>query len=291
MKVLFVFTFVLVGFTLSGQIDDEMKNNTLIQDNWNDGSPYEYFMGRWSSKMAVEFLTWLDPADSQEWLDLGCGTGALSKVIKTRHRPSDIICIDPSEDFLNIARKELGNAQILVGTAGDIPLSDNSVDITVLGLVLNFIPDLESALIEIKRVTKSDGLVAAYVWDYSGKMEMLRYFWDAAIIENPDAVNLDEGVRFPVCNKDKIKTSFTEAGFDNITVAEIDIETHFQNFEDYWNPFLGGQGPAPTYLKSLPKDQFEKLKARVYKSLPIDEDGSIRLIGRALSVRASKPKE
>ena len=290
MKTFYSIILLLAVHALSGQNITDIQEKNNMQDNWNDGDPYEYFMGRWSSKMAIEFFSWLNPAANQTWLDLGCGTGALSKVIKSKYHPNHIICMDPSEDFLKIAKKELGNAQILVGTAGDIQLSDNSVDITVLGLVLNFIPDLESALIEIKRVIKSGGLVAAYVWDYSGKMEMLRYFWNAAIIENPDAVKLDEGVRFPICNEDELKTAFSQAGFENISIAEIDIETHFQNFEDYWNPFLGGQGPAPTYLKTLSKDQFEKLKASVYESLPIDADGSIRLIGRALSVRANKPK-
>jgi len=242
-------------------------------------------MGRWSSLMSIEFLSWLDSTTSDVWLDLGCGTGALSESIIRRKSVGHLICVDPSQEYLNKAEQRVGSGSFLIGSGSNIPVGDHTVDVLVSGLVLNFIPDIDSALAEIKRILKNGGILAAYVWDYSGKMEMLRYFWDAAVMENQDARRLDEGIRFPICNPDSMKKLFEKAGFLQIEVTTLDIETRFVDFDDYWKPFLGGQGPAPGYLASLSNEDQEKLRIRVFNSLPIEEDGSIRLTGRAIAIK------
>ena len=271
----------LSSFGQNGQPNSEK----IKKDNWNAADPYEYFMGRWSSLMSIKFLSWLDSTSSDVWLDLGCGTGALSESIINHRSIAQLICVDPSEEFLKKAELRVGRGQFLVGSGSNIPVSSDTVDMLVSGLVLNFIPNIDSSLLEMKRVLKNGGTLAAYVWDYSGKMEMLRYFWDAAVIENQNAKKLDEGIRFPYCNADSLKKIFENAGLRDIKVTMLDIETRFVDFEDYWKPFLGGQGPAPGYLASLSTEDQEKLKIRIHNSLPIEEDGSITLIGRAIALK------
>lgn len=284
MKIILALIFMLLSSTSFSQ-NGQGNSGNIIRDNWNASDPYEYFMGRWSSLMSVEFLSWLDSSASEVWLDLGCGTGALSESILRRGQVGQLICVDPSEEYLTKAQQRVGRGSYLVGTGSNIPVGDHTVDILVSGLVLNFIPDIDSALAEMKRVLKKGGILAAYVWDYSGKMEMLRYFWDAAVQENQDARRLDEGIRFPICNPDSLKKMFENAGFLQIEVTALDIETRFVDFDDYWKPFLGGQGPAPGYLASLSGEDQERLRIRVHDSLPVEADGSIRLIGRAIAIK------
>ncbi|HEX7906270.1 MAG TPA: class I SAM-dependent methyltransferase [Chitinophagaceae bacterium] len=260
-------------------------------DTWNSGDPYEYFMGRWSKLMAPEFLKWLDLPYNLSWLDIGCGTGALSETINLRCKPARLSCIDPSADFLEKAKEKLGDkVEFAIGNASNIPEANNSVDVVVSGLALNFFPDLNSAFSEIKRVLKVKGIMAAYVWDYAGRMDFLRLFWDTVIEINPDAKNHDEGIRFPICNIDNLKKTFREAGLTEIETTFLDIYTVFKNFEDYWNPFLGGQGPAPTYLASLPGNLKNEIKSLLLKKLPAEPDGSIRLLARAIAARGFHAK-
>ncbi|MCK5370541.1 MAG: hypothetical protein KAQ62_18390, partial [Cyclobacteriaceae bacterium] len=150
-----------------------------------------------------------------------------------------------------------------------------------------FFTNLESAFFGMKRILKANGTIAAYVWDYSGRIDLIRYFWDAAYSIDPNSRELDEGIRFPICDPQKLKNAFQTAGLSDVQVTNLDIITHFKDFEDYWNPFLGGQGPAPGYLASLSENKREELKNVIYNKLPIDPDGSIKLLGRAIAVKGN----
>jgi hypothetical protein len=161
------------------------------------------------------------------------------------------------------------------------------VDVTVSGLVLNFVPDPPAALLEMKRVTAMDSVIAAYVWDYAGKMELMRYFWDAAAHLDTGARKLDEGVRFPICNPQPLETLFSGAELKDIRITSIDIPTPFASFDEYWQPFLGGNGPAPAYAMSLDETTRTRLRDRLKATLPIAADGSIALIARAWAIRGT----
>ena len=257
-----------------------------LNDKWNDGNPYDYFMGRWSELMAPEFLNWLNIPPLSSYLEIGCGTGALSEAIFKYSEPKEFCGIDPSDGFITKAKERLlSKGQFIVGNVSDLPFENDTYDIVVSGLALNFFPELDEALAEMKRVSKPKGIIAAYVWDYSGRIDLLRYFWNAAILIDPKSQQLDEGIRFPICNIDNLKKAFLQAGLTDIAVTTLDIITVFKNFEDYWNPFLGGQGPAPSYLASLSENLQEELKDRIHNSLPIESDGSIRLLGRAIAIK------
>jgi hypothetical protein len=137
------------------------------------------------------------------------------------------------------------------------------------------------------RVTRNGGVIGAYVWDYSGKMELMRYFWDAAVALDPEAAKMDEGPRFPICRPEALKALFTRAGLGNVETTAIDVPTPFSSFEDYWRPFLGGQGPAPAYAMSLDELRRSRLRERLRERLPVQADGSISLIARAWAVKAT----
>jgi ubiquinone/menaquinone biosynthesis C-methylase UbiE len=257
-----------------------------MKDSWKSGDPYEYFMGRWSRLVAESFVGWLSPVEDLKWLDVGCGSGALSEAVIANCKPENITAIDQSEGFVNTAQDRLGSmASCRVGNALALPMDDSSVDITVSGLVLNFISEPEKALTEMKRVTDTGGTVAVYIWDYAGKMDFLNTFWDAAVELNPKVVSLHEGKRFPDANANALKDLFKKAGLTDVATAPLDISTHFLGFDDFWEPFLGGQGPAPTYVLSLDDTEREKLRDALHERLPIMKNGIIPLSARAWGVR------
>lgn len=222
-----------------------------FSDAWERGSPYERYVGRWSRRVAPLFLSWLRIPGGRRWLDVGCGTGALCAAIVDRCSPSSVAGVEPSEGFLKTAKENLAGRVVLhPGSATAIPLSDASVDVVVSGLVLNFVPDQRAALLEMARVTGKGGTVAAYVWDYAGKMELMRYFWDAAVELDPGAASMDEGVRFPLCRPEALEKLFAGAGLEGVEVKPIDIPTPFANFDDYWAAFprRSGAGPRLRYV-------------------------------------------
>lgn len=261
------------------------------QDTWKRGDPYEQYVGRWSRTVAPQFLAWLGIPVGRRWLDVGCGTGALCAAILDCCLPSSVVGVEPSQGFVEKAQEQLaGRIMFCRGTAAEIPLNEASVDVTCSGLVLNFVPDALAALAEMSRVTCNRGTIAAYLWDYAGKMELMRFFWDAAVELNPDTAGMDEGARFSICHPEALTSMFETAGLYGVEVTAIDVPTLFASFDDYWRPFLGGQGPAPAYAMMLDEPERERLRDRVRERLPLQVDGSISLIARAWAVRATVVK-
>jgi SAM-dependent methyltransferase len=222
------------------------------------------------------------------WLDVGCGTGALTATVLAQAEPARVTGVDPSPGFVGHARATTSDprAGFAVGDARALPLRDSSVDTVVSGLVLNFVPDPRAAVREMRRVTVPGGAVAAYVWDYADRMQLIRLFWDAAVALDPGARELDEGPRFPICRPDALAELFRTAGLSDVEAFEVEVPTVFADFDDYWSPFLGGQGPAPNYAAGLPGEARARLRERLRASLPIGADGTIALVARAWAVRA-----
>jgi SAM-dependent methyltransferase len=262
---------------------------TERKDVWASGDAYEPYVGRWSRLVARDFVDWLAVPADRRWLDIGCGTGALSQTILDRTAPQALMGIDPSESFIAHARQIIGDkrSEFHVGDAQSLPAGNQAFDVVVSGLVINFVPDMAKALSEMARVTRPSGTLAAYVWDYAGQMQMMRRFWDAAVALNPAALDKDEGNRFPVCRPEKLTALFKDAGLANVEVRAIDVPTVFKNFDDYWTPFLGGQAPAPGYCMSLSEEHRAALRDRIRSTLPFQDDGSVHLIARAWAVRGT----
>lgn len=255
-------------------------------DNWHAGDPYERYIGRWSRKVAPPFVRWLGVPAGRRWLDVGCGTGALCGAIVDHAAPAAVTGIDPSEGFLAVARARLpASVTLRVGSATSIPLPEAAVDIVVSGLVLNFVADPGAALREMARVAGSGAVIGLYVWDYAGKMELLRTFWDAAAAVDPAAAALDEGVRFPLCDPAALAAAAETAGLHGVEVTAIDVPSIFADFADLWEPFLGGQGPAPSYLLALDDPTRAAVRDTLRACLPHQADGTIHLVARAWGLR------
>ena len=262
-----------------------------VSDTWEQGDSYEQYIGRWSRRVAPLFLSWLGVPPSRRWLDVGCGTGALCTAIWKHCAPTSVAAVEPSPGFLATARERLGNRVAFHhGSAAQIPLDDASVDVVVSGLVVNFLSDPHAALAEMARVTGSGGTIGAYVWDYAGKMQLIRFFWDAAVELDANAAALDEGVRFPSCRLEAVRELFASASLTAVDVTAIEIPTTFGSFDEYWRGFLGGQGPAPAYAMSLDEVARARLREGLRERLPVQVDGSIPLIARAWAVRGTVPK-
>jgi SAM-dependent methyltransferase len=264
-------------------------------DVWASGAAYEPYVGRWSRLVSTEFVGWLDVPAEGRWLDVGCGTGAVTDSVLRVCSPAIVVGLDPSEGYAQYARGHVTDSRVgfAVGTATALPIRDGEVDAAVSGLVLNFVPDPEQAVSEMVRVTRPGGTVGSYVWDYAGDMQLMRYFWDSAAALDPRAKKLHEGVRFPLCRPDPLSAVLAGVGLADVQLRPIDVATRFRDFDDYWTPFLGGQAPAPGYAMSLSDDRRAELREHIRVRLPYSRDGSIPLVARAWAVqgRCAVPSE
>jgi SAM-dependent methyltransferase len=256
-------------------------------DHWDNSSAYDAYMGRWSRLVAEQFLDWLRAPAGGRWLDVGCGTGVLAHTILTRAEPRAILGLDRSERFVAAARERVADprARFEVADAQALAVESGAYEAVVSGLVLNFIPRPERAAAHMVRAAADGGTVGAYVWDYAGKMQMLRHFFNAAAALDPAAYDLDEGRRFPLGRPEPLRQLFEAAGLRQVEVRGIEIAMDFRDFDDFWNPFLAGQGPAPAYVVSLESERQAALRERLRQSLPTAIDGSIPLAARAWAVK------
>jgi SAM-dependent methyltransferase len=214
---------------------------------------------------------------------VGCGTGALTGAVSALTDPARVIGVDPAEGFL--AGSADARSGFAVADARCLPFPDHRFDVVVSGLALNFVPDPARAVAEFARVVRPGGVVAAYVWDYAEGMAMIRHFWDAAVALDPAAAGRDEGRRFPICRPEPLAALWADAGLRDVSVQAIEIPTVFAGFDDYWRPFLGGQGPAPGHVASLTEDRRRALRDLLRARLPAEPDGSIPLTATAWTVR------
>jgi SAM-dependent methyltransferase len=259
----------------------------MVRDAWAAGDRYEPYVGRWSRRVASRFLEFLVAPPGGEWLDVGCGTGALSEAVLVEGGADAVTGIDPSAGFIGFARERLDGraASFDVGDAQDLPYAPAYFDVVVSGLVLNFVPDAELALREQHRVVKPGGAVGAYVWDYP-RMEMMARFWEAALAVDAGDVP-DEAMRFSGWTDEGLAGRFHEAGFVDIGTTSIEVPTVFADFDDLWAPFLGGQGAAPSYLTTLDDARRDAIRELMRAGVPAN--GPIELTARAWAVKATRP--
>jgi SAM-dependent methyltransferase len=264
-------------------------NTSSSDDRWAAGDAYEAFMGRWSRPLAAGFLRWLDADTGLTWLDVGCGTGALASTICRVADPASVVACDPSDPFVEHTRGQIVDPRVsvVVAGAGDLPQTAGGFDYVVSGLVLNFLTDPRQAVREMRARARPGGVVAGYVWDYGSRMQFLRLFWDEAIGADPAAREFDEGVRFPMCRRDTLESIFRDAGMGDVSSHAVEIPTRFESFSDYWRPFLGGTGPAPSYIASLSGEKCSELRDRLRRRLASGLDAGIDLVAQAWAVRGT----
>ena len=256
-------------------------------DAWSAGESYEHYMGRWSRLIAARYVEWLAPPRKADWLEVGCGTGALTGTILQGCEPRSILATDRSGDFVRDAERRLADSRVRCATAEaeDLPAGDRSIDIVASGLVLNFVPDIRAGLVEMQRVLRPGGILSFYVWDYpGGGMGFIDAFWKAAIAEDPGAEPLDEATRFPFCTEAGLVAICDSAGLGRVETAALEVRTEFLDFEAFWHPFTLGAGPAPGYLQSLDQEKRAALKQRLQSQLP--SSSTVSLPARAWAVKA-----
>jgi SAM-dependent methyltransferase len=267
----------------------EVAVGTARHDAWQGGDSYDRYMGRWSRQIAPRFLDWLGAPVGSDWLEAGCGTGALTAAIVARCEPKSVVSIDTSAAFLAQARANVPDRRVEfhVGDAQALQAGAASKDVVVSGLVLNFVPDRPKALSEMKRVARPGGAIGSYVWDYpGGGVEFMRAFWNAAVALDPNASDLTEDKRFPFCAPDELHQLANEAGLAPVELEAIEVPTIFRDFADFWDPFTLGAGPAPGYCASLAPSARERLRASLAETLPRQQGSAIHLSARAWAVKA-----
>lgn len=260
-----------------------------MTDVWDDSRAYETYCGRWSRLVAAAFVRWLGLPANGAWLDFGCGTGALTQTILSDAHPRLVIGCDRSPGYVASARERTADARarFVVAQLPELPRIDGGFDVVVSGLVLNFLPVPIDGLTAMTARVRPGGTVAAYVWDYAEGMQLMRVFWDTVVELDAAARALDEGMRFPLCRPDPLLQLFQAANLRDVAVESIEVPTVFQNFDDYWLPFSGGQGPAPGYAASLPPERRAELREAIRQRLCGTRDGEISLTARAWAVRGT----
>ena len=261
----------------------------MVADVWDDSDSYEAYCGRWSRLVAAAFVRWLGLPAECTWLDFGCGTGTLTREILAATQPRLVIGCDRSPAYVAFAHAQTTDerTQFISGDLATLPHIDGGFDVVVSGLVLNFLRVPLEGLAAMRARARPGGVLAAYVWDYAEGMQMMRLFWDAACTLDPAANELHEGKRFPLCQPDPLRQLFEEAGLRDVQVQPLEVATVFRDFHDYWKPFLGGQGPAPGYAKSLIPERQERLRDLLRSQLPTESDGSIALTARAWAAKGT----
>jgi SAM-dependent methyltransferase len=216
---------------------------------WNDAAGYETYVGHWSRSVAPRFLDWLELSTGLRWLDVACGTGAVTAAILERFNPEEVVGLDASSDYLASAQASCRHRRVrfVVGDACVLSFPSTSFDVSVSGLALNFTAS-DRALAEQHRVVRPGGMIAAYVWDYAGEYEFARRFWNAALSIDPRAAAYDPGRKATICHEQNLRDALVAVGCTGIETRVFDDSGEFPSREAYWHAFDGRQGSTFEYL-------------------------------------------
>jgi len=249
-------------------------------------------MGRWSRALAPLYIGFASVTDGQRVLDVGAGTGALTSALEAAMISSELVGIDPSEGFISYAKKNAksGRVSFEVGDAQALRFGDASFDQTMSLLVMNFIPDHDKAIAEMRRVTRPQGVVSSCVWDYNAGMQSLRFFWDEVVALDPGMAPKDER-NMKLTREGQLGDLWKKAGLVNVQEKPLVIDQAFKSFDDYWGPFLAGVGPGGAYVTSLTDERRRQLESRMRKRLLGNrDDGAFVLKAQVWCVRGEVPK-
>ena len=258
---------------------------------FSEARAYERFMGRWSRDLAPLLVRFAAVRDGDTLLDVGSGTGALAAALAAAAPSGRVVGIDTAASYVALAQASQEGARVRfqVGDAQRMDFANATFDRTLSLLVVNFIPDANRAVEEMKRVTRRGGIVAAAVWDYGEGMEMLRVFWDEAIAMTPASDSRDER-HMPFCRKGELAALWRQHGLLDVVEEGLTIETRFGSFADYWAPFLEKQGPAGAYVAALSERERKQLEGRLRtRLLGEGPDRAFVLHARAWVVRGTVP--
>ena len=242
---------------------------------------YDRFVGRYSYALCDALVRAAGITAESSVLDVGAGTGMGTRRLVELVGPERVAAVDPSEPFASTLRERFPDVDVRLARAESLPFEDDSFDVAVALLVVNFMSDPDAGVAEMRRVTRSGGAVAACVWDYAGEMTLLRAFWDTAADLDPDGVgDVDERARMSFAAQGGLAELSRRVGLQQVDDGELVVAADYESFDDLWEPFTQGVGPAGAYTTSLASDRQEVLKARYRRRLPVS-DGSFSLSARA----------
>ena len=226
---------------------------------------YDRYMGRYSKRLAGAFADFAQIEPGHRVLDVGCGPGALTSEIASRVGADMTAAADPSAGFAQACADTVPGADVRTASAEELPWPAGSFDTVVSQLVVSFLRDADSGVAEMRRMLRRGGTLAACSWDYAGHMQMLRTFWNAALVLNPDAP--DEGRVMAYADSDSLRELWLTAGLRDVETAPLMVQAEYEDFDDYWQPFLTGTGPGGRYCVSLDADDQDALRAECFQRL------------------------
>jgi SAM-dependent methyltransferase len=244
---------------------------------------YDRHIGRYGPALAAGLIAAAGIRPGQTALDVGCGPGALTAALARLLGAEQVAAVDPSEPFARECGSRVPGVRVEVAAAEALPFGDDSFDVALSQLVVNFMGDAPAGVGEMRRVTRPGGTVAAAVWDYAEGMTLLRRFWDAAVALDPDAARLDEGVSMPYCRPGELGELWRAAGLQGVETAELVVEAGYSGFEDLWQPLESGVGPSGAYAAALPAERRTRLREELRRRLGAGEE-AFRLTARAWCV-------
>lgn len=240
---------------------------------------YDRFMGRYSVPLAPRFAALAELAAGQRVLDVGCGPGALTAELIRQVGPANVAAVDPSEPFVAAARERHPDVSVQRASAEHLPFPDRAFDAALAQLVVHFMADPVAGLAEMARVTRRDGVVAACVWDHAGGHGPLSPYWDAARELDPDVA--DES-QLAGAREGHLGELFEAAGLREIEETHLDVSAQHPTFEEWWEPFELGVGPAGLYAARLSPERRAELRNGCRARLP---DAPFVLTARAWAAR------
>jgi SAM-dependent methyltransferase len=240
---------------------------------------YDRFMGRYSRLLAPQLADLAGVRDGQRVLDVGCGPGALTTQLAARLGPGAVAAVDPSPPFVQAARARHPGVDVRSARAEELPFDDDAFDAALAQLVVHFMADPVAGLSEMRRVVRPGGVVAACVWDLAGGRAPLSVFWRAARELNPDA--LDESLLHGA-RQGHLGELFRIAGLGDVRETELPVTLEHPSFDEWWEPYTGGVGPAGAYVASLDPAPQAELRERCRALLP---DAPFALTAHAWAVR------
>ena len=240
---------------------------------------YDRFMGRYSRSLSPQLADLAGVRAGQRVLDVGCGPGALTTELVGRLGADAVAAADPSEPFVEAARRRHPGVEVAVAGAEDLPFEDGAFDAALAQLVVSFMSDPVAGLVEMRRVTRAGGIVAACVWDLAGGPSPLTPFWRGVAEVIPDARD-ESGMAG--AREGQLAALFESAGLDDVVGDELWVHGEHARFEDWWEPFTLGVGPAGAYLAALDEDTAAEVRERCRLLLG---DGPLRLPMRAWAAR------
>jgi ubiquinone/menaquinone biosynthesis C-methylase UbiE len=243
---------------------------------------YDRYMGRYSRRLAPLFADLARVKPEQRVLDVGCGPGALTSELARRVGADRVAAADPSPGFALTCADRVRGADVRTAPAEELPWPDASFDAVLSQLVVSFLRDADAGVREMRRVVRSRGTVTACTWDYADEMQMLRTFWDAALTLDPAAP--DEARVMGYTDPDSLRELWLRADLRDVETAPLVVHTEYDDFDDYWQPFLTGTGPGGAYCVSLNAHHQAALREECIRRLGSPK-GSFTLTARAWAVR------